>query len=358
MAVAVRRQSHSGMVHSANQFTFGLGAQGAGSYLRGPDGALIAVAGGGGGGGYAGYLSSADQVLAALPGGNGGSPVNAGINPGADGTVFFGTTLQGRGGSSGGGAGGGMAGAGSPTTVVAPGFVTLAAGGPGTAQAFGAVQASGGDGGTGFTGGGGGGINGSVPNGDVPVGVVGAGGGGSGFLADGYVAAALAPNAGNGYVTFSWSFAPVIGSSVAHTERDATIPVTITGLPVLQDFDVVFDGVTVLSGTSDATGSFAGTFVIDSDQAEGDFVLELWVGGVAVASSTDITVTVPVDPDDTVVDEDAEETEGAEESAEKIPAEPLAKTGSEDLVAPMLIGLALTAVGIGSLTMRSRRRSS
>lgn len=341
--------------HSTEQFTFGLGAQGSGSYLRGPDGALIAIAGGGGGGGYAGYLHYPDQVLAALPGGNGGSPVNEGVNDGQEGTVFHGTSLQGRGGTTNGGAGGWASGAGSSTTLIDPASVILAPGGSGAAQTFTSVNAVAGAGGSGHTGGGGGGINGSVPNGDVRVGVVGAGGGGSGFLADGYAAAALAPNAGNGYVTFSWSYAPVIGSSVAHTERDAAIPVTITGLPVLQDFDVVFDGVTVLSGTSDVTGAFAGPFVIDSDQAEGDFALELWVGGVAVASSTGITVTVPGDPDDTVVDED---TEDAEEVEEKSPAEALAKTGSGNLVAPMLIGIALMAVGVASLTMSSRRRSS
>lgn len=321
--------------YAGTTMAFGVGATGDGSYLQAPDNALLAVAGGGGGGGYAAYLDLPGQILATYPGGAGGSPAAASTADGGDGVAFGSLPANGHGGSA---AAGGLGGTGTPsgsagasTTLVVGGAVTLATGGAGGTLSVGGTAHTAGDGGSGFTGGGGGAVARDVPNGDTSIDVVAPGGGGSGFLASTLTSTEGTPNSGTGYVSFTWSYSPAIGTTATSVQRGDSVPVSIAGLPGASAFTVLFDGATVLGGTSDTGGAATGAFTVAASQAAGSFPLQLVVGGTVVASSSPITVTVSA---------------------------ALASTGL--VIAPWIVPLALLLLGAGAallLLTRRRRRS-
>lgn len=203
-----------GTSHGGTTLTISVGGTGEGSAIADAEGGLLVVAGGGGGGGYAGRLELPDQVFAAFPGGDGGAPSAPGIAPGGDATAFGGGAFNGLGGAALGGAGGsaGLPGviglAGDDVTTSAPGAIALAAGGPGGVLVFqGSDPIEAGDGGSGYTGGGGGAVDLDAVDGgdDIFLDVAAPGGGGSGYLAAGLTAAAEEPNAGAASVTVTWS---------------------------------------------------------------------------------------------------------------------------------------------------------
>lgn len=295
-----------GASHGGATLHFGIGAQGQGSTLFDEANALLAIAGGGGGGGYAAYFAWADQILANYPGGAGASPVTAGVTPGEDGAAFGAQAFNGKGsGAAGIGTVPGATGAAS-IPVLAP-FIPLPAGGAGGSLAVDGITHVGGAGGTGYGGGGGGAIQRNVPAGDVDVDVVAPGGGGAGFLAAGLSASAGTPNTGSGYVSFTWSYNPAVSTPAPSTAKPgATIPVSVSGLPTATAFRVVFNGVTVASGTTDGQGIAVASFSIPVGQAAGDFPWTLVVGDVVVASSDAITIPAAATTGNTLSETGAE----------------------------------------------------
>lgn len=197
-----------GTDYAGTTMTFGVGGVGEGSYLQAAGPVLLVVAGGGGGGGYIGRLDLPDQVFGTFPGGDGGSPVAAGVTPGADATAYGGDAANGGGGTAAAGVGGtGLSNgtSGGPTTTVAPAGSTLAAGGVGGSRLIVATDHVGGSGGSGYTGGGGGAVT-TVDGGDdIILDFVAPGGGGSGYLDASLSAVAGTPNTGGGQVSFTWS---------------------------------------------------------------------------------------------------------------------------------------------------------
>src|SRR5262249_8514013 len=97
-------------------------------------------------------------------------------------------------------------------------------------------------------------------------------------------------NTGSGYVRFTWSYSPAITTTVTHVGHGDLVTASVTGLPASRAFDVVWDGSTVASLTSDPSGTAAVSFTVASAQRFGTFPLRLSVAGVVVASSTDIQV--------------------------------------------------------------------
>lgn len=293
-----------GPTSAGKTFTFGIGATGAGTYLQGSDTTLLAVAGGGGGGGYAAYLQWPDQILGVYPGGEGGAPATTGVTAGTDGGAFGTLAANGAGGTTVGGQAGTGNSTGSTsgsTLTMLAGVPTLGSGGVGGQLLYGPITHAAGNGGGGFTGGGGGAVQRNVPGGDVGVDVIAPGGGGSAFLAAGLTATAQTPNTGSGYVSFTWDYAPTIENTLPGTtpgttpvvNRGTAVPVRVAGLPAMVPFTVMFDGVAVVSGTTDASGTAIASFTISSTQSAGTYSFQLRVGTETVAVSDPITVTVP-----------------------------------------------------------------
>jgi hypothetical protein len=283
-----------GTSYAGTTITFGVGGAGDGSYLENSSSVLLAVAGGGGGGGYAGYLDLVGQILGTYPGGNGGSPSAPGVAPGGDAAAFGTLIANGGGGTAAAGTGGTGDASGSnggATTVVTPTGATLAAGGTGGSLTVGATTHMAGRGGSGYTGGGGGAVQRNVPNGDVPVDVVAPGGGGAGYLDASLTATAGTPNTGAAHVSFTWSFSPTITTTTTTAHPGDTVPATISGLPANVPFTVVFDGSTVISGTSDANGNATTSFAVGNSQSTGKYALTLKVDAATVATSDPVSIT-------------------------------------------------------------------
>ena len=279
-----------GSTYAGQTLTLGVGGTGQGSYIQSGS-TLLAVAGGGGGGGYAGYLDLPAQILATYPGGDGGSPAGTGVTPGASGSAFGSLAANGGGGTTAAGVAGTGNANGTPggaTTTVTGAGSTLAGG----SLLVGSTTHVGGTGGGGYTGGGGGAVERSVDNGDVPVDVVAPGGGGAGYLDAALTATSGTPNTGTGSVVVTWSFTPTISTTATTVHRGDTVPVTIAGLPANTAFTVVFDGTTVLTGTSDSTGAATESFTVGGGQSAGHFPLSLVVAGVSVATSDPVAVLV------------------------------------------------------------------
>jgi len=310
----------------------GTTAGSAGSASSIASGTLIAIAGGGGQAGFAGALDiAANQVSATYPGGTGGSPSGPGVTSGTAGTAFGTATENGEGGVSAGGPGGtgtgnnGTAGTNSNGTGIV-------AGGAGGSLAIASINPpspttyTGGVGGQGYAGGGGGAVATGIDGGDLTIESVGAGGGGSGFLASGFTATSGTPNTSLGSVTFTYSFTPTATTTATSVHRGDTIPVVISGLPSNVPFTLVFDGVTVGSGTSDPAGGATISFVVSATQAGGSFPVQVVVGGAVAASTTNVAVVVPA----------------------------LAATGV--VVSPWVVGGAALFVVVGILLLVLRRR--
>ena len=319
-----------GTAYAGDTLTFGIGNTGHGSYLQ--DGStLLAVAGGGGGGGYAGLLDDPGQIFATYPGGNGGAPSAPGVAPGANGAAFGSLAANGGGGTAAAGTAGTGdfdATAGGATTTVTAVDSTLAAGGTGGTFTDGttSITHNGGAGGSGYTGGGGGAIARNVPNGDDNVDVVAPGGGGAGYLDASLTAQDEPFNTGTGSVSFTWSFTPTITTTTTTAHRGDTVPVTITGLPANEPFTVVFDGTTVITGTSDGSGDATESFVVGSGQVAGSFALSLVAGGSTAATSDPVTVIVV-----------------------------LAATGSTNPILPGALGALVILAGAAAVILASRR---
>ena len=217
------------------------------------------------------------------------------------------------------------------------------AGGTGSTIAIGAVDRTGGAGGAGYAGGGAGGVMRNVSNGDLDIDVVAPGGGGSGYLAPGLTATANPGNPGIAEVTVTWSYAPAAtttSSVVASVLPGATVPVSVTGLPAGVAFTATFDGTTVFSGTSDANGAAAFSFVLASTQRAGSFPVQIVVGSAVAASTAPVTVAAVAA---TAVD----------------PAAPgaatLAATGSSVPWIIVVVAVVLLAGGAVLLVIRARR---
>jgi hypothetical protein len=284
-----------GTTYAGQTLTLGVGDTGEGSYLQSGF-TLLVVAGGGGGAGYTGRLDLDGQISSTQPGGDGGSPSAPGVTPGSNAAVSGLPSVNGGGGTTvGGTAGTGTAANGADgglSTIITGAGTTLAAGGVGpTATINGNVQVSG-SGGSGYTGGGSGGRTTVLDSDDNPTDIVGGGGGGAGFLAPGLTGTPGDPNTSTGSVVVTWSFSPTISTTTTTAHRGDTVPVTITGLPALAAFTVVFDGTTVITGTSDASGDATESFTVGSGQVAGSFALSLVAGGGAVAASDPVAVIV------------------------------------------------------------------
>lgn len=351
-----------GTAFAGTTVSFGVGAAGEGSYLVDSDNTLLAIAGGGGGGGYVGRLDLEGQIFGTFPssltgpGSQGGSPTAGGVTPGSTGDAFGALPANGTGGglvAGGSGGTGTLANgtAGGDTSVVSGSIITLAAGGIGGTYTTPGTTHVGGAGGTGYTGGGGGGVQ-SVDSGDdIFVEVVAPGGGGSAYLDASLSAAAAVVNTGSGYLTFTWSYAPVIASPSAGGSasflRGARIPVTVSGLPTNAPYALAFDGVTVATGTTDVDGTAATTFLIADTQRAGSFAVELVMGGATVASTAMIAVSVPaVVP---IADPIVPPADAA--AAEPTPVA-LAATG---VTTGGTASAALIVLGLGALLLLARR---
>ncbi|WP_162819116.1 hypothetical protein [Leifsonia aquatica] len=330
-----------GPSYAGKTVQYRVGGVGGGSSIA-ADGSTLAIAGGGGGAGYAGLLTLPDQVFASYPGGAGGAPATTGVTPGGSGTAFGPLPANGIGGSTVGGAGG---------TGVAPGTAGQSpagglpvSGGVGSTITIGAFDRTGGSGGGGYAGGGAGGIMRNVSNGDLDIDVVAPGGGGSGYLAPGLTASANPGNPGIAEVTFTWSFSPVATTtaSAAAVHPGATVPVSVTGLPVGLAFTATFDGTTVFSGSTDAAGAATFSFVLANSQRAGSFPVQIVVDGAAVAGTAAVTVAPVVAP--------------AADPA--VPAAELAATGSS--VPWIIVGVAVVLLAGGAvlLVLRARRGRS
>jgi hypothetical protein len=217
------------------------GKGGGGSYVFGPTGAPLVVAGGGGGTGAGN--SSVNQLGGAGGGDGPGGPGVAGTGTGpGDGGSGGGATTPGAGGAAGPPSGGGtapqagQAGKGPVTGPTDPN-ITDGDGGLDTQGGYGGGGGLPGDtGNTGMAGGGGGGYTGGGGGGDSASGGGGSGGGGSGFVAASAISASGSPGiwGGNGQVVVSYTNGCLPANStdlsltLTHTPAGASDQYTLT----------------------------------------------------------------------------------------------------------------------------------
>lgn len=319
-------------------------AAGGGATYLADSTSLLAVAGGGGGGGF--YQGNASGQTS---GGNGGVATTSGAS--GDGGTGVGFAFPASAGSGASGATPGIGGVrlssfpanlyqgatGDTPVAYSGGTITPSLGGSGPLQ--------GGGGGGGCAGGGGGSGTAGTFNGNTYFEYA-SGGGGSGYLSQGPTGTPSTGNAGDGYISFTYTVPSTLAVSTPTVTAGTATTATVAGLPVNTEFTLLLlsSPVQVATGTTDANGNATIQVTIPAGTTAGSHTLEADVGGVAAAASDPFTVlAAPPSP-----------TAGG---TDVTTASTLADTGSTVSLPLGAAALAIIGLGFVAVWISRRRRA-